>query len=149
MLQEMMESRMNSWQKKPRVLIVDDDDEFMADLKILLSSEFEVSTAMGTLRASELLAEHRYDCLLLDLNMPGHFGVDPAYEGLAFLGHIRTDMGMKAGARIPVIILTAHAQSDSMATAKKYGIANLYTKPPDVKRLTAAIWNVVTQAKSN
>ncbi len=149
MLPELMEYRMNSWQKKPRVLIVDDDDEFMADLKILLSSEFDVSTAMGTRRASELLARHCFDCLLLDLHMPGHFGIDPAYEGLAFLGHIRTDMEMKAGARLPVIILTAHAQSDSMATAQKYGIANLYTKPPDVKRLTAAIWNVVIQAKGN
>lgn len=140
---------MSSWQKKPRVLIVDDDDEFMADLKILLSPEFDVSTAMGTRRASELLARHCFDCLLLDLHMPEHFGADPAYEGLAFLGHIRTDMDMKTGGRIPVIILTAHAQADSMATAQKYGIANLYTKPPDVKRLTAAIWNVVTRAKGN
>lgn len=140
---------MNSWQKKPRVLIVDDDDEFMADLKILLSPEFEVSTAMGTRRASELLAGHCYDCLLLDLNMPQHFGMDPAYEGLAFLGHIRTEMDLESGGRLPVIILTAHAQSDSMATAQKYGISNLYTKPPDVKRLTAAIWNIVTQAKSS
>ncbi len=149
MLPEMMENYMGSWQKKPRVLIVDDDDEFMADLKILLSPEFEVSTAMGTRRASELLAEHCFDCLLLDLHMPGYFGADPAGEGLAFLGHIRADTELRACGRLPVIILTAHAQSDSMTTAQKYGIANLYTKPPDVKRLTAAIWNVVTQAKGN
>jgi two-component system sensor histidine kinase/response regulator len=149
MLSEPMECHMNSWQQKPRVLIVDDDDEFMADLKILLSSEFDVSTAMGTRRASELLAQHRFDCLLLDLHMPGHFGVDPAFEGLAFLGHIRTGMDLNAAAHIPVIILTAHAGSDSMAAAQEYGIANLYTKPPDVKRLTAAIWNVVAQAKGN
>lgn len=149
MLPELMEYGMNNWQRKPRVLIVDDDDEFMADLKILLSSEFEVSTAMGTRRASELLAQHRFDCLLLDLQMPGYFGSNPDLEGLSFLGHIRADLNLDAKGRIPVIILTAHAGSGSMAAAEKYGISTLYQKPPDVKRLTAAIWNMVTQAKSN
>lgn len=149
MLPELMEYGMNNWQRKPRVLIVDDDDEFMADLKILLSSEFEISTAMGTRRASELLARHRFDCLLLDLHMPGYFGNDPAMEGLSFLGHIRGDTDLNATEQIPVIILTAYAGPDSMAAAERYGISTLYEKPPDVKRLTAAIWNVVAQAKGN
>jgi CheY-like chemotaxis protein len=140
---------MSCWQDKPRVLIVDDDDEFMADLKVLLSPEFDVSTAMGTHRAHELLAQHRYDCLLLDLNMPQYFGNNPEFEGLSFLGHLRTDSSMAPALNMPVIILTAYADSSSLERAKKYGIATLYQKPPDIRLLTAAIWNVVSRTRGH
>lgn len=145
----MLRMIMNCWRDKPRVLIVDDDDEFMADLKVLLSPEFEVSTAMGTHRAHELLALHRYDCLLLDLKMPQYFGNNPDFEGLSFLGHIRTDASMGSAPDTPVIILTAYADASSVEKARKFGVATLYQKPPDVKLLTAAIWNVVTRTRGH
>lgn len=140
---------MSSWQEKPRVLIVDDDDEFMADMKILLSPEFEVTTAMGTRRAHEMLSMHEYDCLLLDLRMPQYFGDNPDLEGLSFLRHLRTDVTMGTMLDIPVIVLTAFGDPAARNAVTACGIENLYRKPPDIKRLTAAIWNLVSKANGN
>ena len=140
---------MSSWQEKPRVLIIDDDDEFMADMKILLSQEFDVATAMGTQRAHEMLGLHEYDCVLLDLRMPRHFGNNPDLEGLSFLKHLRSDMSMGSMPDIPVIILTAFGDPVAQRAVRECGVEDLYHKPPDIKRLTAAIWNLVSQAKGN
>jgi CheY-like chemotaxis protein len=135
---------MIDWREKPRVLIVDDDDEFIADLKVLLSSEFEVSGVTGTRQAKELLAAYRPDCLLLDLNMPIHFGTDPDKEGLSFLEHIRGLAAFGPSGDIPVIVLTARQKVDFLAVANEYGITTLYSKPPDIKRLKTSIWDLVT-----
>jgi len=140
---------MSNWQEKPRVLIVDDDDEFMADMKILLSPEFDVTTAMGTRRAHEMLSRQRYDCLLLDLRMPRHFGDNPDLEGLSFLRHLRTDTTMESTMDMPVIVLTAFGNQVARKAAGAHGVKTLYRKPPDIKRLTAAIWNLVSKANGN
>lgn len=140
---------MSNWQEKPRVLIVDDDDEFMADMKILLSPEFDVTTAMGTQRAHEMLSRQEYDCLLLDLRMPRHFGDNPDLEGLSFLKHLRTDTALGTMLDIPVIVLTAFGDQEARKAASAHGVETLYRKPPDIKRLTAAIWNLVSRAQGN
>lgn len=134
---------MRNWREKPRILVVDDDDEFISDLKILLSSEFEVCGATGTQRAREMLDDYRPDCLLLDLKMPVYFGDKPDDEGLSFLKHIRTDDTLQSVAKIPVIVLTARRELHSIEQAKEFGIASLYRKPPDINRLKTSIWNLV------
>jgi len=134
---------MESWKVKPRVLIVDDDDEFISDLKILLSSEFEVNGATGTRQAKEMLDAYRPDCLLLDLKMPVYFGDNPGLEGLSFLKHIRTKTGFASANQMPVIVLTARSKLDDLAGVKELGVGKLYQKPPDIKRLKTAIWNLV------
>lgn len=137
---------MQRWREKPRILIVDDDDEFISDLKILLSSEFEVDGATGTLQACEMLEEYRPDCLLLDLNMPVYFGENPDDEGLSFLRHIRNEKALRSVSKIPVIILTARQKADYLTAANEYGIATLYNKPPDIKRLKTSIWSLITES---
>ena len=135
----------SNWREKPRILIVDDDDEFISDLKILLSSEFEVNGATGTLQACEMLEEYRPDCLLLDLNMPIFFGQNPDEEGLSFLRHIRKETALRSISKVPVIILTARQKMDYLTAINEYGIATLYNKPPDIKRLKTSIWSLISE----
>ena len=134
---------MRAWLDKPRVLIVDDDSDFISDLKILLSSEFEILAATGTQRAMEILSEHQPDCLLLDLNMPEYFGKNPREEGISFLKYLREVADPRIAARIPVIVLTAYQASNQNDYPAEYGISSLYHKPPDIKHLKTAIWKLV------
>ena len=142
---EIDENSMKSWREKPRILIVDDDDEFISDLKILLSSEFDVDGATGTKRAREMIEEYQPDCLLLDLNMPEHYGHDPESEGLSFLKYIRSESGMSPFSKVPVIVLTARRKTDYLAIANQFGVTALYIKPPDIKRLKTSIWSLVAE----
>jgi CheY-like chemotaxis protein len=138
-----MKLPMKNWQNKPRVLIIDDDDDFMSDLKILLSSEFDIDTASGTQQAWEMLNEHHPDCMLLDLNMPNYFGDNPDDEGFSFLEHIRGRFERRPTANIPVIVLTASKEARSLNRAREFGISDLYHKPPDIKRLKTSIWSLL------
>ena len=136
---------MEKWREKPRILIVDDDDEFISDLKILLSSEFEVDGVTDTRRASDMLAHYRPDCLLLDLNMPMHYGKNNNDEGISFLRHIRNKAMLGSLGKVPVIVLTGRKKVDHLAGSKEFDIATLYHKPPDIKRLMTTIWSLVSE----
>jgi CheY-like chemotaxis protein len=138
-----------NWKEKPRVLIVDDDDEFISDMKILLSSEFEVNGVTGTRQAKEMLDAYHPDCLLLDLNMPAYFGDNPGLEGLSFLKHIKSRTDDSTPNLVPVIILTARNKLDEITGIKGFDIASCYRKPPDIRRLKTAIWNIVENINNN
>ena len=135
--------RMMTWMDKPRILIVDDDSEFASDLQVLLSSEFEVTTAPTTQRAWEILDEYRPHCLLLDLNMPQYFGEHSTDEGFSFLAHLRSESAPRFAAGLPVIILTARKETESVEMTQRLRISKHYCKPPDIKRLKASIWSLV------
>ena len=137
---------MKNWQEKPRILIVDDDDEFIADLKVLLSSEFEICTASGTEQAGRIIDRYRPECLLLDLKMPAYFGDNPNEEGFSFLKYIRDGKGELPHRDLPVIIITA-SEADARNRAREFAISTLYPKPPDIKRLKASIWNLVQEVR--
>ncbi len=140
---------MNSWTEKPKVLIVDDDADFISDMKVLLSSEFDIKSAGGTRQAWEMLEEDRPHCMLLDLNMPEYFGDNPDDEGFSFLRHVSEKSSHRPDENIPVIILTAHHRNDSSELAKKCGVSTFYHKPPDIKRLKTSIWNLIDSVNRN
>jgi CheY-like chemotaxis protein len=86
---------------KPRVLLVDDEDEVRRLVgRVLASAHFECVVAESVDRAWTLLEEGlRPDAILLDLRMPnGH--------GLPFLRRVRADPRYAA---VPVGILTANS----------------------------------------
>ncbi len=67
-----------------KVLVVDDDLEQLSIRTMLLEkSGFEVVTTSNAKRARELAAEHRPNCVLMDLNLP-----TPA-EGLALIRDLK------------------------------------------------------------
>jgi DNA-binding response OmpR family regulator len=62
--------------RKPRLLLVDDEIPFVANLLKLLSRRgYEVSTAHDGDSALRLVQEREFDVVILDQNMPGKDGI--------------------------------------------------------------------------
>jgi two-component system NtrC family sensor kinase len=83
---------------KGRVLLVDDEPEFLKSLKRVLRN-FEVEIANGVDAAMALYRDHPFDVVVCDLNMPGRTGRD-LHEELARLGpdHAERVIFMTGGA---------------------------------------------------
>lgn len=85
------------------ILIVDDEPNIRKSLKMVLEDVgFQVVTAVDGVEALEIIKEKRPDFISLDLIMPRKSGHKLLYE-------LRKD---KQLSRIPVLIVTAHAQDD-------------------------------------
>ncbi len=89
-----------------RLLLADDNEDFLRVAARLLESEFEV---VGTARDGQTLIEEvahlQPDILVLDISMPGMTGIEAARQ-------VR-----KAGCRAPIVFLTVHGDSDYVSAA--------------------------------
>jgi DNA-binding NtrC family response regulator len=81
---------------KKKVLIVDDDFDFLEQLEIMLSVDFNVTKAGGQIEAEELLKTEMPDIAVIDLMMENTDG------GFALSYHIK-----KLNPSVPVIIITS------------------------------------------
>jgi diguanylate cyclase (GGDEF)-like protein len=106
----------------PRLLVVDD----IADNRIILSRRlirrgFEVVEADGGRAALELIAQHPFDLVLLDISMPD-------LDGISVLKTIRQS---HPPSTLPVIMVTANGQSADTVAALTLGANDYVTKPVD------------------
>jgi DNA-binding response OmpR family regulator len=117
-----------------RVVIVDDDAEFLALMRALLASEgrFEVITHPRAEDAKPLIAQVRPDLVVLDLV------TNRQERGWALIEQLRADEAM---AGLPIVLCSAAIRSlDERADwLAERGIA-VVPKPFDLDDLLAAIW---------
>ena len=130
-------------QNKPRILIIDDDTDFISDLSIMLSAEFEIFSAATTSEAYDRWNECRPNCVLLDLQLPENFGDNPETEGIAFLSHMKSDPPRPSIIDTPVVIVSAHADENTNRMALSLGVNNVYRKPLNVGQLKATIRELI------
>jgi diguanylate cyclase (GGDEF)-like protein len=107
---------------RPRLLIVDD----ISDNRVLLMRRFElrgfdVVEAETGLSAIELIEKSSFDLILLDVMMPG-------IDGIETLKRIRSRWSASA---LPVIMVTAKAESTNIVDALEQGANDYVTKPVD------------------
>jgi len=82
-----------------KILIIDDDIEFVNAVKILLeSSNYRVITAGNTQKGIELIKKESPDLIVLDVMM------DTMDEGFQFSYKLRADENFK---KIPILMVTA------------------------------------------
>ena len=94
--------------EKPRILIVEDDTDLVAAMKIILETkDFKVITAFDPDEGNEKIREEKPDLIILDVM----FGSKGESKGFDFAQKIRYD---KQLAEIPILMLTA------INTAKPY-----------------------------
>lgn len=118
---------------KASILIVDDQEANVMLLeKMLRNSGYEhVSTTMDPHAVCALHAEHRYDLILLDLQMPGMDG----FEVLEELKKIET------GGYVPVLVITA--QPGHKLRALQAGAKDFVSKPFDFTEVQTRIHNML------
>jgi DNA-binding NtrC family response regulator len=117
-----------------KVLLVDDETEFTATLSERLKlRDMEVFTAANGPDALELAETHRFDAVILDLQMPG-------MDGIETLKRLLT-----GDADQQVIILTGHATVSKGIEAIKTGATEFLEKPVDIKVLTEMIGHAAVQ----
>lgn len=114
---------------KPRILIVDDEEDMTFLLKRTLEPELDcrVATAPSGEAALSLLAEERFDLVLTDIKMPG-------MDGLTLLSLIR-----KENPDLTVMMMTGHGTIEIAVEAMKLGAWDFVTKPFDHDALTHQI----------
>jgi len=116
-----------------RVLIVDDEDAGRETLQSVLESEgYELEMAENGFQAIEKAKKLLPDVILLDVMMPGMTGFEVCQR-------IRSDPQI---AEIPIIILTALDDRESLLTALKAGADDFIAKPFDRYELRARLLGI-------
>jgi len=103
----------------PRIFIIDDDQEFCADLEAVLNSRYEVALAHTGEEALAAIDEVNPDVVLLDVKFAGS-----SLSGVRILEHIRA-----LDHAPPVIMLSGDARVGTVVEAMKLGAFHYITKP--------------------
>jgi two-component system NtrC family response regulator len=113
---------------KPKLLIVDDDQEIVTQMKWALSSEYEVISAEDRAGAIEIFKAAQPIVTLLDLGLPPR--PNECEEGLATLaGLLKIDRGAK------VIVISGQGEKKNAIEAVGAGAYDFLCKPVDTDEL--------------
>ncbi|MCB2207267.1 MAG: response regulator [Bacteroidetes bacterium] len=121
-----------------KALLVDDDRMIRLLGQIILENlGFEVDLAEGGAEAIEILNDHTYDILVLDIYMPGVSGIDVAN----FLRQVKQDETTK------ILAVTAAFMKKDIQKYKAAGINDYMSKPFKENKLYNAISKLLTERK--
>jgi CheY-like chemotaxis protein len=113
-----------------RVLVVEDQELNCMILEAWLEKQgFVVEAVEDGDTARERLESHRYDLVLLDLQIPGMTGMD-----LLRWMKSRADL-----AEVPVVAVTASVRDEDRVACLEAGMAGFVPKPLSVAKLDAVI----------
>jgi len=125
---------------KITILVVDDEAANRALItEILATDDREIVTAASGAQALACAAENPPDLILLDIMMPG-------MNGLEVLRRLRGDA---ATANIPVIMVTALDDRETMAQALESSADEVLTKPVNVADFTLRVENILRENGKN
>ena len=114
-----------------KILIIDDEEDIreVAALSLESVAGWQVMLAASGAQGLAYALEHKPDAILLDVMMPG-------MDGPAILRELRNN---PATAGIPVLLLTAKAQSSDQRRFAGLGAKAILLKPFDPLTLSAQI----------
>ena len=107
-------------EKKPRLLIVEDDFENQKFLQIFLKRKFELQICDSAETFYEKLDQSKFDIILMDISLRGK------KDGLQLTQEIRQ---MEEYKNLPIVGLSAHAFQRDKDNAYNAGIDIFLTKP--------------------
>lgn len=114
----------------PYVVAVDDEPDIRLLIELILGrAGYRVDSVPTGEQALSAIASERPDLVLLDIFLPGLSGWEVA-ERLAGEGTLP---------HLPVLMLSAHADPEAPARAKRLGCRGFLDKPFDPDHLVAAI----------
>jgi two-component system, OmpR family, phosphate regulon response regulator OmpR len=111
----------------PHLLVVDDDERLRALLSRYLSGNgFRVSAAANAADARALMKGIAFDCLILDVMMPGESGLELAKS-------------VRGQSRIPILMLTARGEVQDRIAGLELGADDYLPKPFEPRELLLRI----------
>jgi CheY-like chemotaxis protein len=123
---------------RPLILVAEDDWDAMQLYKELLALRgFRVVAACDGVDALEKAREHLPAAIVLDLALPLLSGWHVA-EALR---------GSEATAKIPIIAVTAHSDTDALTRARAAGCDRVFVKPLDHRALVRALLAVTSRPR--
>jgi len=123
--------------KRKRVLVCEDDHDIAALLRMMLEQEDLVAdVAYDAVQARQMLAQHDYSAMTLDLELPGQ-------SGLSLVRELRS---AKATAGLPIIVVSANAgNTHTELLGQAFCVMDWISKPIDHDRLVIALKRAITQ----
>ena len=103
----------------PLVLVVEDNEMNRKLMRDVLEIRFDVLEAPSAEAALPLLARHRPDLILMDLQLPG-------MDGLELTRRLKRDPATR---EIPIVAVSAHAMTYNIEQALAAGCVEYVTKP--------------------
>lgn len=115
------------------ILIVDDDEDILTAGRLLLRRHFaEVVTCSEPSQIPELLKNHGFNAVLLDMNFgPGE---SSGQQGLTWLSRIQ-----ELDPKLVVVMITAHGNVDNAVEAMKLGATDFVAKPWQNEKVVATL----------
>jgi DNA-binding NtrC family response regulator len=127
----------DSMSEEARVLLVDDEEEFVSVLAERLEARgLRVETAENGELALAKAGKRAFDAILLDMAMPGMNGIE-TLKGL-----------LASNPDLQVILLTGRATLGQAVEAMKLGALDFLEKPADIETLVAKIAQAATKKSS-
>jgi DNA-binding NtrC family response regulator len=113
---------------KPRILIVDDEEEFLNSLSERLAMrDYDVTTSLSGEDALEKVKGYIFDVVILDVAMPG-------MDGVATLREIKRIKPLTE-----VIMLTGNATVETAVEGMRLGALDYVLKPCEIEGLVSKI----------
>ncbi|HXJ97286.1 MAG TPA: response regulator transcription factor, partial [Gelidibacter sp.] len=120
-----------------KILIVEDDPELNRNLKDALTAEnMQVETVYDGLLAERILKKQHFDCILLDVNLPGKNGFDLAQD---FRMH---------NTSTPILMISAFSELEDKVQGYEMGADDYITKPFYMRELILKINSLIKRSQN-
>ncbi|MEJ5376801.1 MAG: PEP-CTERM-box response regulator transcription factor [bacterium] len=119
-------------QDKPRLLIVEDDQDLATQLKWALARHYEVDAAQDAASALRVFKKARPKLVTLDLGLPPDPG--GVKEGFNVLGNL-----LESDPMVKVIVITGRQEREHGLRAVAMGAYDYMSKPVDVQELEVVL----------
>lgn len=125
-------------EKKPRLLVVEDDYENQKFLQIFLKRKFDLEICDNSESFYEKIDNNNFDIILMDISLKGK------KDGLQLTRELREKDEYK---NIPIVGLSAHAFQRDKDNAYNAGVNIFLTKPVQNDVLMDTLLKVLSQNK--
>ncbi len=118
---------------RARLLLIEDHGPTVETLRAILQAVgiSRISHAGNAAQAMRMLEEQPFDMVLCDFNLG-------ATNGLSLVRSIRKTGGI-GNPNVPIVMITAHAETDRVAEAQAAGVDDFLVKPIEPETLTRCL----------
>ncbi|SIS48655.1 Two component regulator propeller [Zobellia uliginosa] len=130
---ETEEDEITTTDKKPVILVVEDNTDLRTFIKSGLYKKYEILEAENGHKALEILKEHTPNIIISDIMMP-------KMDGISFAKALKKEMEYN---HIPIIFLSAKSDDKSQLEGLKLGVDDYLTKPFNLEHLEVKLNNIL------